>query len=182
MYSNTGSAGVSSTDTFLPPEMVQRLTASLDLQIELLGNRADELDALSECICANDNDRMEQLLAKMDQSRQQQDQANRDFKDVRDELAGHLGWQVGKTRLERLLEVIGEPARRGLAQRRQQVAQLAETLRRKHRRTTVLLAECARINRLLVDCLLGDDQRVTVYGATGARHWRGSGSLMDTER
>jgi len=182
VYSNAGSAGAPSTPAFLPPEMVQRLTASLDLQIELLGARSDELDALSECICANDNDRMEQLLAKMALSRQRQGQADREFKDARDELAGHLGWQVGKTRLEPLLSMVGEPARRVLAQRRQQVAQLAETLRRKHRRTTVLLAECARINRLLVDCLLGDDQRVTVYGATGARHWRGCGSLMDTER
>jgi len=182
MQLNADSACAPSIPAFLPPEMVQRLTDSLDRQIELLGIRSDELDALSECICANDNDRMEQLLAEMALSRQRQDQADREFKDARDELAGHLGWQVGKTRLERLLNMVGEPARRVLAQRRLQVADLAETLRRKHRRTTVLLAECARINRLLVDCLLGDDQRVTVYGATGTRHWRGSGSLMDTER
>ncbi len=181
---NADSAGAAAPDTpaVLPPEMVQRLTESLDRQIELLGARSAELDALSESICANDNDRMEQVLAEMALSRQRQDQADREFKAARDELAGHLGWQVGKTRLERLLGLVGEPDRRVLAQRRRQVAEMAETLRRKHRQTGILLAECARINRLLIDCLLGPDQRVTVYGATGAQHWRGCGSLMDTER
>ncbi len=182
MQPNIVSLDVQGTPAFLPPEMVQRLTDSLDLQIELLGARSDELDTLSECICANDNDRMEKLLAEMALSRQRQDQADREFKNARDGLAGHLGWQVGETRLERLLELVGEPDRRVLAQRRRQVADLAATLRRKHRQTGVLLSECAKINRLLIDCLLGDDQRVTVYGATGAQHWRGSGSLMDTER
>jgi len=170
------------TPAALPPEMVRRLIDSLDSQLDLLGARSDELDALNESICANDNDRMEQVLAEMALSRQRQGLADRDFKEVRDDLAGHLGWQSGKTRLERLLGLVGEPERRVLAQRRRQVAELAQTLRRKHRQTTVLLAECVRINRLLIDCLLGQDQQVTVYGATGAQHWRGCGSLMDTER
>jgi len=162
--------------------MVQRLTESLDQQIELLGARSDELDALNESICANDNDRMEQVLTEMGLSRQRQGQADRQFKAAREDLARHLGWQIGKTRLERLLGLVGEPERRALARRRRQVVELAETLRRKHRQTVVLLAECAKINRLLIDCLLGPDQRVTVYGATGAQHWRRCGSLMDTER
>ncbi len=166
----------------LPPEMLQRLTECLDRQIELLGARSDELDALTKAVCANDNDRMEKVLEAMEQSRQRQDQADREFKGARDKLAEHLGWQVDQTRLHRLLEMIREPQRQALAKRRQQVVVLADALRQKHRQTSMLLSECSRINSMLIDCILGKQERVTVYGAAGTQHWRGCGSLMDTER
>jgi len=164
------------------PEMLQRLTESLDRQIDLLSRREAELDALRESIIANDNDRMERVLEEMARSRQCQAQADAQFQAARDELAGHLGWPAGKTRLERLLSMVGQSDRRLLAERRGQVIDLAERIRRKHRQTAVLLAECARINRMLIACLVGPDQRVTVYGQRGQQHWRGCGSLMDTER
>ena len=164
------------------PEMLRRLIDSLDRQIGLLSLREAELDALSESIIANDNDRMEQVLEEMARSRQCQAQADAQFQAARDELAGHLGWPAGKTRLERLLGMVGKSDRRLLAQRRRQVIDLAERIRRKHRQTAVLLAECARINRLLIECIVGPDQRVTVYGQRGPQHWRGCGSLMDTEQ
>jgi hypothetical protein len=164
------------------PEMLRRLTDSLDRQIDLLSRREAQLDALSECIIANDNDRMEQVLEEMARSRQCQAQADAQFQAAREELARHVGWPAGKTRLERLLGIVGQSDRRLLAQRRRQLIDLAERIRRKHRQTAVLLAECARINRLLIECLVGCDQRVTVYGQRGQQHWRGCGSLMDTER
>ncbi|GEM_PF-807988 len=164
------------------PQMLQRLTESLDCQIDLLSRREAELDALSESIIANDNDRMERVLEEMTRSRQHQALADAQFQAARDELAEHLGWPAGKTRLERLLGMVGQSDRRILAQRRRQVTDLAERIRRKHRQTAVLLAECARINRLLIECIVGSDKRVTVYGQRGPQHWRGCGSLMDTER
>jgi hypothetical protein len=166
----------------LGPEMLQRLTDSLDCQIGLLSRREAELDALSESIIANDNDRMERVLDEMAQSRKHQALADARFQGARDELAGHLGWPAGSTRLERLLAMVGQSERRLLAQRRRQVTDLAERIRRKHRQTTVLLAECARINRLMIECIVGSDQRVTLYGQHGPQHWRGCGSLMDAER
>jgi hypothetical protein len=165
-----------------PPEMLRRLTDSLDCQIDLLGRREAELDALSESIIANDNDRMERVLDEMAQSRQHQAQADARFQAARDELAGRLGWPAGNTRLERLLGIVGQNDRRLLARRRRQVTDLAERIRRKHRQTAVLLAECARINRLLIECIVGPGQRVTLYGQHGQQHWRGCGSLMDAER
>ena len=164
------------------PEMLRRLTDSLDRQIDLLRRREAQLDALSESISANDNDRMERVLDEMAQSRQRQAQADARFQAARDELAGHLGWPAGGTRLERLLGMVGQSDRRILAQRRRQVSDLAERIHRKHRQTTVLLAECARINRLMIVCIVGPDQRVTLYGQHGPQHWRGCGSLMDAER
>ncbi len=182
MQPDTAGSGAADSPARLAPEMLQRLTDSLDRQIDLLGRREAELDALSESIIANDNDRMEQVLDDMARSRQCQEQADAQFQAARDELAGSLGWPAGKTRLERLLGVVGQSDRRLLAQRRRQVTGLAERIRRKHRQTSVLLAECARINRLLIECIVGPDRRVTVYGQRGTQHWRGCGSLMDTER
>ena len=167
---------------FLDAEATAALAEQLDRQIDLLTRRESELDALSEAIIANDNDRMEQVLDQMTLSRQLQAQADAELQAHRDALASRLGWSAGSTRLSRLMAAV-EPAGRDLLRRRRlDVMTLAERISVKHRRTAVLLAECTRVNRMLIDCMVGGDGRVTLYGQTGRQHWRGAGSLMDTER
>jgi len=165
----------------LDADTVRPLVACLDAQIELLSGREAELDALSEAIIANDNDRMEQVLDQMTQSRQRQRQADADLENARAALARKLGWPVRQTRLANLVARVEPASREPLRARRRTVMELAARISLKHRQTAVLLAECTRVNRMLIDCMVPTDQRVTLYGQGGRREWQGGASLMDTE-
>lgn len=158
------------------------LIACLDAQIDLLNRREVELDSLSEAIIANDNERMEHVLDEMTRSRQLQQQADADLQAERAGLAHALGWPERQTRLANLVELAEADCRQRLRLRRREVLERAARISLKHRQTAVLLAECTRINRMLIDCMAGTDRRVTLYGQGGAQHWQGDGGLMDTER
>ena len=166
----------------LGAETVDELIACLDDQIDLLARREAELDALGEAILANDNDRMERVLDEMTRSRQLQQQADDRLSSARGAAAETLGWPASQTRLAKLIGLIEPTGRQELRRRRRQVLERASRISLKHRQTAVLLAECTRVNRMLIDCMVGDDQRVTLYGHTGRQHWNGAGGLMDTEQ
>jgi hypothetical protein len=59
---------------------------------------------------------------------------------------------------------------------------LVRYVRQEHRRTSLLVAECARINRVLLGALFPREQSCITYGAGGTSTWKGSATLLDTER
>ena len=169
-------------DRRIDAELVGRLNAALDEQADLLRQRAGEMDELAQALCKNDNDRLERLLAEMGRSQHRQAQADRALQALREELADALGWQVAAVRLGRLVEHLPPPLREPVETRRRAIAELAGRLRLTHRQASLVLIECARVNRLLLECLFPDDQALTVYDAGGTDHWRRRGSLLDAER
>jgi len=180
--SRSGQTIAPAAPAILDAESAETLASCLDAQIDLLCRRESELDSLSECIISGDNDRMEQVLDQMTLSRRSQADADARLDAARRIVAERLGWQVGKTRLANLIGLV-EPAHRdALRSRRRQVLELAERISLKHRRTAILLAECTRVNRLLIDCMVGSGRRVTLYGQAGRQQWQDGAGLMDTER
>ena len=48
-------------------------------------------------------------------------------------------------------------------------------------RTVMLLGECARINRMLLEAMFPHSEGVVTYGAGGAEPWQPDAGLVDAE-
>ncbi len=73
---------------------------------------------------------------------------------ARKRLAGLLGWEVKETTLSRLETVISGRRRLDITQKKAQLMSLTESIRAEYARTAMLLSECTRFNRLLLDNIL----------------------------
>jgi flagellar biosynthesis/type III secretory pathway chaperone len=162
-------------------DMLKELNAVLDEEIALLSLRRSQMKLLSGAILDRDDDAVERLLGEIERMGQLQAQADARLGKLRSGLAELFGCQVDQMRLSRLIESLAGADRQAIEQRRRQIAQLAGELQRQHLETAVVVFECARINRLLLECLYPAGSSVNTYGAGGAGAWRGEAGLVDTE-
>jgi flagellar biosynthesis/type III secretory pathway chaperone len=162
--------------------LLAELTGVLDEQIGLLTSRREQMDRLSSAIVHRDDDAMEPLLEEMERTQGLQKSADERLATLRQSLASTAGCAVDHLRLSRLLQELRGPVRDAVAERRRRLVALSDELRQRHLRTVLLLAESARINRLLLETLFPASQPVTTYDAGGADQWRPDTGLVDTER
>jgi len=165
-----------------PAESLAReLTPLLDEQIALLTLRASQLDAMAKLLVDRNDTAMERLLEQMTQSQAMQADTDRRLAHAREAAAEALGYDVRTVRLSVLERHVGVGLAEALAFRREQLADLAEQVRRKHMRTALLLVECARINRMLLEGLFGRSGSCRTYDPTGTAAWDTDAGLVDAE-
>lgn len=161
---------------------VDELARLLDEQIELLGVRKSQLERLSAGLVGHDDAGVEALLEEMEQTMALQEAADARLADQRRTIADALGWEVGQTRLARLIGLVDPPRGKALEQRRRHIGLLAKQVSRQHMETTFFLCECARINELLLRALRPATAPVLTYGAGASRQrWQGQGGLFNAE-
>lgn len=170
------------TETPQITEALAELTDVLDEEIAVLNKRLEQMELLSAAVVHRDDDTMEPLLEQMETTQSRQNQADTRLGEVRELLASLTGFPAQELRLRRLARELPDPVRGGIARRRDRLVELSEKLREKHLHTVLLLAESARINRLLLETLFPFSRPVTTYGAAGADQWRPDTGLVDTEQ
>jgi flagellar biosynthesis/type III secretory pathway chaperone len=163
-------------------ERAGALAELLDEEIALLDLRRSQLSSLCAAIIDRDEDAVERLLDQIERAQELQSATDQKLDSLRRELAARLACEGERMKLSALIASIDEPQRGQLAARRQRIIELAERLQLEHMRTVVLLTECARINRLLLEGLLPGSEGVTTYRADGADAWQADAGLVDTER
>ncbi len=162
--------------------LVSELTALLDDEIELLTTRLGQMDQLSSTIVSRDNDAMEPLLDRMELTQRRQQSTDEQLDRVRRQLASETCVPAEQMRLSRLVDELQPPVAEEISRRRRQLVELSGRLRQSHLQTVLLLAESARVNRLMLATLFPTSQPVTTYGAGGADQWRPDTGLVDTEQ
>lgn len=161
--------------------LLGELASRLDHEIDILDRRHDQLQRLAQAIRQRDADAMGSLLNEMEHAQREQALADLKLQAVRRLLAGRLGRKTHELRLSTLIDALpGEWSAR-LDCRRRQIVLLMDRLRRQNARTAALLVECARVNRMILDCLLPPQDTVETYTADGSGCWDRRGSLMDAE-
>lgn len=152
----------------------------LDEEIRLLHERACQFDELYDAILHRQNDRMETLLAEMTATQQEQAKVDTSLDALRQLFARSLRCEPGQIKLSELADHIDNPD--AVLHKREQIILLSEALKKKHLNTAVLLTECARINRALLDGLLPENEpSLTTYGHGGSNPWRSNTGLVDAE-
>jgi flagellar biosynthesis/type III secretory pathway chaperone len=162
--------------------LLKELLAVLDEEIALLNKKTGELESLSGAIVERDNDRFGPLLEQMEQTHQGQAATDVKLDALRNTLAEKIGCEPSEMKLSRLIDLLDEQDRLTVDYRRQQIILLTEQLRKQHAATMILLAESARINRMLLENLFPQSQPVKTYSAAGADSWRPATGLLDTKR
>jgi hypothetical protein len=163
-------------------QRVDELRAVLQEQSDALGRRSQQLAELSECVRSSDNDRMESLLVRMDEAQALQAAADDRLEAARRRLAEALGRPPGQVRVADLLVGLPAASAAGLAGLRSRIVDQVQRLRRQHLQAAVLLSESARINRLLLRCLLPHRPAVTLYDRGGPSRWGAGEGLLNEAR
>jgi len=162
--------------------VVETLESLLDDEASLLDVRRSQLHSLRGAIVDRDDEAVERLLRQIERAQELQSATDEKLNTVRRALAEQLGCPASEVKLSALIAELPKPLRGALADRRQRIIDLAERLQIEHMRTVMLLGECARINRLLMESLFPDSRGVTTYSTAGSHPWHPEGGLVDAER
>jgi flagellar biosynthesis/type III secretory pathway chaperone len=161
---------------------VHELLDVLDSEIELLDERSGQYRQLHQSLIARDEPAMERLLAEMERTQSRQADTDARMQAARRQLAGQLCCRPEELRLGRLASELPPEQGQAIEERRGRIVELTRQVRKEHMRAALLLAECARINRVLRRGLFGGQESCTTYDASGADVWKGAATLLDTER
>lgn len=164
-----------------PVAMIDDLLTALDEQAVGLQARLAHMDAMIVAIVHRDEDKLETLLEEMEQAGLTQPAADARLAAVRAALADSMDCPAKDLRLASLAGRLPEPQRLAVNYRRQRIAVLAEKLQHKHLQTAMLLSECARVNRLLLEAMLPEAAQPATYNANGQEVWRPPSGLLDAE-
>lgn len=162
-------------------EQIADLLAVLDAELALIEDKHERLGELSEAMIARDEPAVEAVLDRLEQAEREQAEVDGRLSELRAALAGRLGRPADELRLSTLAELLPPPEGEAVRDRRERIVAAAERLQQRHLRTALLLSECARVNRMLLEGLCPSGAAVTTYAAGGERVWRQGSGLLDTE-
>ncbi len=162
--------------------LIDELLAVLDEEIELLELKRSQLADLSEALVTADDEIVEELLEQIEQTEQTQTAVDMRLKVVREALAGAFGYEdIKELRLSVLAVELPEAQASAVDDRRRRMAEQVGKLRRQHLQTAMLLVECSRVNRMMMECISPSGETVATYDATGTNLWRSGAGLVDKE-
>ncbi len=167
-----------------PPGMeslIDELRSVLDGEIELLVAKRSQLVKLSKAMVDRDDDTTESLLAEIEQTEVVQASVDKRLRAIRKSLAGVFSCEVRELKLSSLIARLPDKQAAAVEHRRQLIVDLAEKLRTQHLQTALLVTECAKINRMLLESMLPACETVVTYGAEGTSRWQSETGLVDTE-
>ena len=156
-------------------DQIASLGRLLEEEASLLDLRRSQLASLCGAIIDRDEEAVERLLEQIERAQELQTVA------IRRKLGERLNCPGDEVKLSALIAALPQPQRAALAEQRQQIIELAERLQLEHMRTVMLLTECSRINRMLLESLFPDSQGVTTYSQAGSEPWRPEAGLVDAE-
>lgn len=161
---------------------VDELTTVLDQEIELLELKRLQMANLYAAIVERDDAVMETLLEQMEHAQRHQEAVDARMAAIRAIMAKSMGAAPATVRLAMLVEMLPAEMSAAIAVRREKIVDLADRLRKQHMSTSLLLRECSRINRMMLEALLSGPAALTTYGTGGKTEWRSREGLLDTER
>ncbi len=161
--------------------LIDELIARLDEQMELLVEKDEQMVRLSEAMIARDDSVTELVLERMEHTRLRSEAAEGRLEKVRSNLASKFRVPQNEMRLSRLVEILDPPLDEEIARRRQCIIELADNLQRRHLRTVMLLNECSRVNRMMLERLMPSSGPVVTYGADGTGRSSCDAGMLDME-
>jgi len=161
--------------------LLPELLVLLDQHAAALGERLTQMRQLSAYTLERRQMPMEGLLDQMERASHEQGSADAKLAAMRATLARAIGVEATEFRLRQLEAVLSPRDAAALRLRREQVLALAQRLRSEHLHAAVLLNEASRVNRMMLDALLGSSG-VTSYGPDGDKRYDSCQGLVNAER
>ena len=165
-------------------DSVKQLLIVLDDDIRRLSRTSSRLDELRSLVIKRDEAALASLLSEIEteaECHQPQRARGSNRQTMRKELADALGIdRVEEVTLSRLERVLPEVMAVQVTQRKSKLQSLVKNLRREYSATVLLLADCARFNRLLLESIFQWGASATVvYGSDGATRRQGGCNIVN---
>jgi flagellar biosynthesis/type III secretory pathway chaperone len=162
-----------------PRDLIGQLLELLDEEVRILDLRQEQLSHLSTCLASRDQQKTERLLDEIEQTQTMQQQIDARLAENRALLARMLQWERGDLKLSALIDALPGAVGIAIAEKRQRIIELAEKVKHENLRASMILAECAHLNQLMLQAFLPSASQVTTYGNGGSATWRGAAGLVD---
>ncbi|MHC4132030.1 MAG: hypothetical protein ACYSSP_02740 [Planctomycetota bacterium] len=157
-----------------------QMICSLEKDIQHIEQILKHLDEIRSLVLKRDENSLKELLertqAKTDEYKNQE--SNRQL--IRKELAHALNCSVQQVKLSKLEQILPEELRVQLEEKRIKLVSLTDKLKKEHLNTVMLLAECARFNRMVLNGIFkfGNSDIVT-YSSSGTARQQGGNNFMN---
>lgn len=165
----------------VPENAVDRLVDALDRELAVLDRRERQTDELRQAIIQADDGRMESLLEQMGQIDQEQSLVDAEVGALRSAISAMIDPRGVTMKLSELARRLPADQSSAIEGRRERIVRKIGELRRLHVETAVMLAECARINRMLLDTMRRGGGTVATYDARGSHQRARTGGLLSAE-
>jgi hypothetical protein len=156
-------------ETALIEEKVERLLDCLDEDAQRMQESLQQLNEMRRLVIKRDEAALGKLLQSIqaDAGRYRRNELSR--KSIRKELADCLGCGIEQVTLSALRSSVPEAKKELLTQTKAKLRALCVELKREYLSTALLLAECARFNKLLLKGIFNLGQTESIhYNSNGA--------------
>jgi hypothetical protein len=151
----------------------------LDADIWHIESTLSRLDTLRSLVIKREDAALERLLDEIRQQADAYKSNERKREQIKRVLAAGLGWKEGDLTLSKLRGELAGQARAAVADRHTRLRTLTIRLKREHMLTVLLIRDCARFNRSLLQAFLGSCGRGgTTYTPSGAAKKQPGASLV----
>ncbi len=156
--------------TELDPEILVNLNELLDQEQQRIEQILRQLDDLRSAVIRRDENGLEELMKQIQAQQNMYSQLDQRRQQMRRRLAETVGCPESQLNLTRLIGSI--PAEQGDPLRRRQdtLGRQVRRLKMEHHLTELLLADCTRLNRMLLRTMLGEVGNS--YNAQGRSDWQ----------
>ena len=160
-------------------ELIEELLALLDADAVRLEITLSNLNNLRAGVIKRDEAALGQLLETIKTQQDDRDAVENKRTMLRHIAAAAFGCTPEQVNLSRIMEQLPPLSRQKVAQRQQTLARLVEKLKTEYTATAILLNECSRFNRMLLDSIFGNRCKgVTTYNASGQTRRQGGGGFI----
>jgi hypothetical protein len=161
---------------------VRLLLDVLDEDIRHVEGVLLRLDALRTLLVKRDDAGLERLLEEIHRQGEAYSDNEQKRQSLRRELAAQLGCRESDLTLSKLRGQLSGQSRTAIEERQARLKVLVEQLKREHKLTMLLIADCARFNRSLMRALFGAEGKGSMtYGPSGAAKHQTGTTLMSLQ-
>jgi flagellar biosynthesis/type III secretory pathway chaperone len=162
-------------------EMVMDLLTVLDNDIRHLEDTISTLNKLRRLVIRRDDAGLSKLFEEIETKVAGHSASESRRQSIRKALADALGCEkVDDVTLSKVETVLPADTAAEVVERRVRIRSLVSELRREYSATVLLMTDCARFNRLLLESILALNRSGTItYGADGTTKRQSEGGLVN---
>lgn len=158
-----------------------RFLPFLDRQINHLERMREFLDAFRGALIRRDLETLGQMQDRLAAEADRRQELDGEMEAFRRLFAGPLGCRPDEVCVSKLAAAADAATGRRLRDKQRHARELVESVKNAHLATELLLRECARINRRMLEVIVGRGSPAPTYDARGRAAWQSGRGLMNVK-
>jgi len=164
------------------PDKIDELLVVLDKDIEHIEESLSRLNELRSLVVKRDDTSLGKLLESIQVESDSYRRHESQRQSIRKELANAMGCSLEEMTLTRLEASLWEEKKAQVSERRAKLRSLIEELKKEYLSTAMLLSDCARFNRLLLQSVFGFGKTETItYSSDGNTKRQGETAFVNMQ-